>query len=100
LQPAQYYQYRIIDAWGYHDDNAGPHNLTWSWYDGTNTISKTTVNLALNLYLNLSTNTALNSSTGTPTATYTVYPKLTADGMGAAKKLYICALVREFGNYA
>lgn len=101
LRPTDGFQYYIIECWGYHDDGTN-RSLNWSYYDGTDEITKEGSGAIAAL-----TPWQLNQrSTATPWSTlmaglivdYDIYPRLTADALAAGKKLYIKALVYELGD--
>jgi len=102
----------IIWAYGYHDDNAGAHAINWRFVDSNPIVTGTPVTInfpaAAALALNLNhgidcwrPDVSVANMTHEPEPiVLTKYVKavLVADAMGAAKKLYIRAMVREIGG--
>jgi hypothetical protein len=98
----------VIWGYGFHNDNAGPHNMHWRWVDanpirvGTPiTIDWHDLSIALNLELGLNAWRADTSMSGTPPMpepiiiTHNVHPTLIVDAMGATKILSVRMCVCE-----
>lgn len=97
LRPPEKRAWAIVEAWGYHDDNGGPHTLNWNYTDGVTTISKTGISVAINIQISLLTSTPYLSQGNALHLQYTkLWSNLISDGMGAGKKLYINAVVQEY----
>lgn len=98
----------IIFCYGYHDDNAGAHGCGWKFTE-TNpertgsplVITFPTASIAQNLNMDIHAwrpDVSVANMTKCPESvvlTHNVKATFTADAMGAAKKLYIRAMVCE-----
>jgi hypothetical protein len=96
LQPADGFEYEVVDLWGYHDDGGGNQTLSWALTNGVTTVSHTGASKAAsdNHHFPLygSTNVMLASPLYID---HQNYLQLSAGALGAGKKLFIRGIVYE-----
>jgi len=101
LQPQAGFTWNILEAWGFHDDTSA-RSLNWSWYDGITTISKGGLGTACAAQvvtpLPVNGNATSNWLCSPLSCHRGVYPILNADALTAGKKLYVRAVVAEYGG--
>lgn len=112
LAPDAGCEWIVIWAYAYHDDNAGAHALNWRFTDSNPAYNAvplvinfpTAAALAQNLNHGIDCwrpDVSVANMTHEPEPvclTHNVKATIVADAMGAAKKLYIRAMVREIGG--
>lgn len=100
LRPQHGWTWTIILCYGYHDDTSS-RTLSWNFLDGINTINSASPGaIAANVRQAITVNNILVSSnllTSELRIHNGTYAQLTADALTAGKKLYIEALVAEYG---
>lgn len=96
LRPVAGKKYKVLDAWGYHDDPVSRAG-NWQFYDGTTTITKKSQTMPQNENHSLMRNDAVTPANEVY-LTYDCYAQLAVGSLAAGKKIYINALVLEYGT--